>query len=494
MSSTRSEPGASDGRVAVDPAVAGRFRHGPPVPRDAARDAALGRRILLFAAVILSSAAAGAALVRFPPHLAIGVVGALVAGAAVLVRPFWGLLLYTAIFLVRPAELYPPLAALHLERLVGGLTLAAMLLAQYQREGRILIDRSRQTTLLLVFLLAVLLSVPFAYWRAGALNGFFEMVKLAIFYVLIVHLIDTRRKLRAFIWVFGLLTVYISATAFVDFQRGGAFFAQGIERAVGETSVANNPNQLGTTMAVAVPFFLLLALYRPFGGWRLFFVLGAPLLLATMAVTGSRASLLGFLGGTLYLWWTSRRRILLGALGLLLLVAGFAALPEQYRARYSTIAQEQLDGSSQARLATWMTGVKMVIDRPVFGVGVRCFGTARAADYSSPERRNWLESHSLYLQVLAELGLVGGILFYLLLFEFLRLNRRAARLVAGGGERWRFEALLLKALFAGFVVLMIAGIFGHSLLRHTWYVYAALGACVQRLRQGEIDAAAPAGK
>jgi putative inorganic carbon (hco3(-)) transporter len=457
---------------------------------DVTREAALGRRILYVLSVILVGGAAGVALVRFPSFYAIGLVAAVVGAIAVLVEPFWGLLLYTGVFLIRPGELYPPLGALHLERVIGALTLAAVLLAQYRREGRIFIDRSRQTTLLMVFLLAVLLSVPFAYWRAGALSGFMEMIKLGVFYLLIVHLIDSRQKLRIFVWVFSALTVYIAATAFGDYLSGSSFFAQGIDRAVGETSVANNPNQLGTTMAVAIPFFLLLALHRPLGWRRWLFALATPLLLATMAVTGSRASLLGFLGGTVLLWWTSRRRVLLGVLGLLLLVAGFTIMPDQYRTRYSTITKEELDGSSQARVATWITGLQMVADRPAFGVGIRCFGTAHAMKYSGGGERNWLESHSLYVQVLAELGLIGGILFFMLLYEFMRFNRHVARALGAAGERWRFEALLLKALFVGFVTLLITGIFGHSLLRHTWYVYAGLGLCIWRLYCSDPEGAA----
>jgi O-antigen ligase len=128
-----------------------------------------------------------------------------------------------------------------------------------------------------------------------------------------------------------------------------------------------------------------------------------------------------------------------------------------------------------------MTGLRMVMDRPFFGVGIRCFGTAHAMNYSPGASRNWLEAHSLYVQVPAELGLVGAAVFFTFVFEFLRLNRRTARRLREAGERWRFERALLDALFAGFVVLLISGFFGHSLLRRTWYLYAGLGLVVQRL-------------
>jgi probable O-glycosylation ligase (exosortase A-associated) len=460
--------------------------------REVAREAALGRRVVYYGVATLLCVVGAAALVMFSPEIAIGLVIASVCGVMVMVRPFWGLLLYTCLFLIRPGELYPALGVLHLERVVGAVTLAGMFFAQQQGGGRLLFDRSRQTGLLMALLGAALLSVPFAYWPRGAGMGFIEMLKLVALYLLIVHLVDSHSRLRIYIWLLSLLTVYIAADAYISYLRGAFFFAQGIDRAVGETSVANNPNQLGTTMAIAIPFFLLLALHRPLRGWRIFFGLSTLLCTVTMMLTGSRASLLGFVAGMGFLWLTSRRRLLVAALALPLLVASFVALPGQYQTRYGSMTSERLDGSSQARVDTWVAGLQMAIDRPLFGVGIHCFGTAHASHYSPENRRNWLESHSLYIQVLAEMGLVGAVTFALLLIEFFRLNRRAARALAGAGERWGLERTVLRGLLVGFVVLIVSGIFGHSLLRYTWYVYAALGLSILRLYHSETDVALPA--
>lgn len=481
---TVTEPGPDRPRP---PAVPGP----PDSGREAARETALTRRAVYYGVAILLSAIGAGALVHFSPEIAIGVAVAIICGFTVMARPFWGLLAYTCLFLIRPGELYPALGVLHLERVVGAVTLVGMFFGQQQREGRLWLDRSRQTGLLFAFVGAVLLSVPFAYWPRGAGQGFIEILKLVALYLLIVHLVDTHLRLRIYIWLLSLLTLYIAADALVAYFHGGYFFAQGIDRAVGETSVANNPNQLGTTMAVAVPLFLLLAAHRPLRGWRILFGLGALISTLTMALTGSRASLLGFIAGMAFLWWRSRHRLLLAAVGVPLLIAGFLALPDQYQTRYGTITREELDGSSLGRVQTWVAGLEMVRDRPVFGVGIRCFGTAHAADYSPGARRNWLESHSLYVQVLAELGLVGAVVFVLLFFEFLRLNRRAARELAAKERSWSLERAVLDGIFAGFLVLLVSGIFGHSLLRYTWYVYAALGVCILRLYESQAGLAAP---
>jgi len=460
----------------------------PELPTDARREALLGRRIAYFLSAFVLCAAAGAALVGIEPWLLVALAAGLLFVIIILVQPFWGLLLYTLLFLLRPAELYPVLAPLHLERVIGLAALFGLLLLQYRQERRIVIDASRQTTLLFFFVAAVLFSVPFAYWRAQAITSFTEILKIIVYYLLVVHLVDSRPRLRVFAWTLLLLTGYVAASAFAAYLRGGAEFAQGIDRAVGGTSVASNPNQLGTTLAATIPLFLVLTFYKPLGIKRLIFALGTPLLVATLAVTGSRASILGFLAGAACLWWNTRHRLILGIVGVLVLVGGFLLLPQQYQNRYSTITQSELDGSSQARLSTWRAGLRMVIDRPLFGVGIGCFGTAHASGYSPEERRNWLEAHSLYVQAPAEVGLIGALLFFAFLFEVLRLNRRTAGTLAQAGEAWRFERLLLNGLFAGLVVLLISGIFGHSLLRRTWYIYAGVGLAVLRVYMRDPDA------
>lgn len=455
---------------------------GPPrLWKGITTDTAMGRRVAFLLAALLMGALGGVAIVHFPPVLIIGFVCAIFFVLLIMARPYWGLLIYTGLFLIRPGELYPAIAPLHLERVVGIVALTAMFLAQHRTEQRMLIDGSRQTMLFFFFMIAVLCSIPFAYWRTEAVNGFVEVFKIGVFYLLVVHLINTKKRLRIFLWLFSALLFYIAATAFRAYMAGSTFYAQGIDRAVGQTSIAGDPNQLGTTMAATIPLFLLYALHKPLRWGRLLFAVGLVLLVATLSITGSRASLIGFLAGLIYLWWSSRRRLLVGLIGLLILGASFFILPEQYQTRYSSITQSELDESSQGRLDAWEKGLHMAIDRPLFGVGINCFGTAHALAYSPESKPSYLRAHSLYVQVLAELGLFGAIAFFAFMIEFLRLNRRAGRRLAAAGERWAFEETTLKALFAGFAVLLLTGVFGHSLLRRTWYIYAAIGLSTWRI-------------
>jgi O-antigen ligase len=432
-------------------------------------------------AALITSAVAGIAVIHLPPLLLLGAVACALAVYIVLTRPFVGLVLYTCAFLLRPGAIFPVLQTLHIERVLGVLAFAGMYLEQHRTSGRILIDGTRQTRLLLLFVVPVLLSIPLAYWPSVAVHGLIEFLKVLVWYLLVVHLLNTPLRLRIYLSFFLTLVCYIAFDAFAAYCSGSAAFAQGIDRAEGQTGAGGNPNTLAATMAATIPVLLLLTFHKGLRWFRLLPAAGTFLLAVTMSVTGSRSGLLGFLGGLLFLWWGCRHRLLVGFLGASILVVGFLVLPDQYKTRYVTISSTELDGSSRSRVELWKRGLRMMSDRPLTGVGIGCFRIANAADYSTESWRSNLVAHSLYVQVAAETGVGGALVFFAFLFAVLRLNGRTARELGAAGASWRFEAVVLRGLAAGVFVLLITGVFGSSLLRHTWYVYAALGAAVTRL-------------
>lgn len=457
------------------------FSRAPARPGDGPGDAMRLRRIAYAGLAMLASALAGLALVRVPPLLVIAGVCCVLFIVVIFARPFIGLLLYTALFFFRPGEIFPVLQALPLERVVGVLTLIGMYLEQFRASRRLVIDGSKQTRLILLLTIMVIISVPVAYWRSGAVSGLVEFLKILIFYLLIVHLVGTRSRLRMFVFLYIGSIAYIGADSFSSYLQGSLKVAQGIERVVGQTSAGGDPNTLATTLVSAFPFFLLLVSQRPMGWRRVPLILGGILLLLTIAVTGSRGGVLALIASLGVLWWSARQKILFGIIALIFLVGSFWMLPEQYKTRYATIGDTELDDSSLGRLSAWKVGARMMTDRPLTGVGINCFSSARAGAYSPEFKRSGLQPHNVYVQVPAEIGLIGAFVFYALLLEFVRLNRKTAVLLGKSEGDWRFERAVVQALFVGLVALLVAGMFGHSFLRRTWYIYGAIGLSVFRI-------------
>jgi probable O-glycosylation ligase (exosortase A-associated) len=453
-----------------------------PRPEGAGLAAAdrLGRRVLYLLVVVVASAIAGFAVAFVPLPLLIGAVVAAFLAFLLVRNPYLGLLAYLIIFSLRLAELVPALEPLRPEKTVGLLTFGLLVLMQVKRHGGLAFDASRQTKHFYFLILAAFLSVPFAYYRGGAMEGVVDFIKLLVFYLLIVHLVNTRARLRGFVYLHCALVGYLAVDSTVRYATGALLHAQGIDRALGATSIASGPNELGATMATTIPVFLLLGLSRGRGPVRNLLLIGLGLMVFTLILTGSRSAFIGFIASFGYFAWQSRHRVLFMIAGVLMVAGLFAVMPEQYKGRYSTITRSELDGSSMERIKVWKKGMQMVADRPLTGVGVHCFGAANAYTYSTG-RPSWLESHSLYVQVPAEMGLIGAFAFFSFMFAFLRLNRRASRQLADEDDDWDFERALIQGMFAGYVALLFTGIFGHSMMRETWYLYAALGLATLRI-------------
>lgn len=444
--------------------------------------AALVERIAagwIWIAMVVLAVGCGVALVYLPPLLIAGAIIGAGCVTVVLVRPYVGLVAYTITFLIRPGELMPVLEHLHVERLIGLITIFSMTMETWRRTGKIFIDVSTQTKWLVAFVLAAFASIPVSFWPGLSMERAIDIFKIVMFYFMILHLIDTRERLQIIIWVYMLCIVYLSCYSLKEYYSGNLMFAQGIERVVGVNSTLGDPNQLGTTMAVT---FTLLAvmLGSTSSLWpRLIAAFGALTCVWSLSLTGSRSSTLGFLMALATLWWRGRHRFFTAILGVVLLAGVYTTLPPQYKERYSTIGDKEIDESSQGRIDAWKAGLHMMSDRPILGVGVGAFGVAHALAYS--EAGNWLQPHSLYIQVPAEVGFVGAFFYFGYIVQMILLNRRTLHALKATRPGWRFESVLLQGMHAGLLCLIVSGIFGHSMLRETWYIYGAFGLAVHRL-------------
>jgi len=111
----------------------------------------------------------------------------------------------------------------------------------------------------------------------------------------------------------------------------------------------------------------------------------------------------------------------------------------------------------------------MFIDHPITGVGPQAF----AAAYLDREGV-WLYSHSLYVELLATMGVLGTAAWVWFLWQILASLRRMSRAPTEDSDHEKDAMVFARANYAVIVGLLIAGVFGHILFRDTWYVVAEL--------------------
>lgn len=328
-----------------------------------------------------------------------------------------------------------------------------------------------------------LLSIGYANDKALATKESLKWLELLLALLVVVDLVASPRAAR---WVIGAMLVAGAAeAAFGAFQfitdRGPATFAlQGALRAFGHF---DQPNPFAGYLTTMLPLAVMLALCRanPRGFRRL--AGGATILLTIgIGLSQSRGAWLGggVAGVCLLLAWSTRTRRLLvpGALaGAVVIAIAFAGLlPASILDRLSQaveyfgvfdVRNVELTSDNWAvveRMAHWQAGWYMFVDHPWLGVGAGNYPDAYAT-YSVGSWREALgHAHNYYLNMLAELGVVGGgVLALLLGLAFRHLGGSLVRAEGRGDEFWR---AVLGGVFGGLIVLCVHNLFD-SLFVHS---------------------------
>ena len=110
--------------------------------------------------------------------------------------------------------------------------------------------------------------------------------------------------------------------------------------------------------------------------------------------------------------------------------------PQAWNDRMDKMARGEVDSSETQRLIAWRTGWNLAMDYPITGGGLEAYPDVSVFQHYQPEEmpggRESSGPHSVYFQVLGELGFPGLALFLLLLgscfVSLHRLRNRAKRL------------------------------------------------------------------
>ncbi len=426
-------------------------------------------RAILYTLYFILVAAIGVAATFLDPVYFIGGVVGLIILALILKYPFFGFVVYMAIYVLRPGERYEFLAPLRLELLAGVLLLVLISAADGIRGKGLRFPKDNITKALLMFIGALVVSFFFSEWKTCAYETVVKFIKVFILYYYIFVFVDTEKRFQWAFWIVTMFTCLVGIEAAEQYFTGNFRVNQGIMRTGGTTSYGEHSNSMAMYMATTIPMLIyLFARYRkPF--LKALLVLLMITCLVTLIITGSRSGILCILGVFLtYSWFSKRRALYIVAIIFISVIAWFA-LPDQYKERYGSIASSEIDGSSQGRIDAWIAGLGIFLEKPLFGVGPGIFSTAYGTRYGI-----WLSAHSLYIEMLATVGILGSFTWGLFLWRLITMLGEMRHKY----EKYTFLAedifVFRKSVYAVVAGLLIAGVFGHILLRDTWYIIAGL--------------------
>jgi O-antigen ligase len=301
---------------------------------------------------------------------------------------------------------------------------------------------------------------------AAAGDLYWWYIAAAVFLVLVTTLRDRRYVVGA-CWaiVIGAL-VSLAVAATVGTESDAVLAAQDAGR-IG-TSGPQDPNYLAAALIPAAAIAAGLAALTRSGPWRLVLILAMGVLGIGLLATGSRGGVVAAAFAVAASLFLARgRRVQIGGLlAIAALVIGgwiLTSSPE-------TINRLQDFETGNGRVDLWSVALRMTGDNPIVGVGVNNFESESINYILQPGRLQDAELivdsphvvHNLYLQQLAETGVVG---LALLLAVF------AAAMVATGSAARRFREIGDRAMegLASAVLVAQIGILSASVFLSNGY-------------------------
>ena len=239
---------------------------------------------------------------------------------------------------------------------------------------------------------------------------------------------------------------------------------------------------LGGVLLMAVSMVAALC-FSAAGRGRRLLALGGVVQLAAVIATFSRNAWLGITAGFITLSLVAWRIRLLAVLGAAALGVFFA--PAYMADRLTSLADPRYDDSARERLHMWTSGLEMVKDHPLFGVGVGAVKRLYPS-YVHPRagKRSTGHLHSNPVQIAAERGLLGlAAWVWIWAVFFLQSSRILLRLPSGVGIAHMLTAGSLAAILGFLVAGLFEYNFGDAEVVMVAYLMMAVPFIVERERQ-----------
>ena len=336
---------------------------------------------------------------------------------------------------------------------------------------------------ILAMVALALLSVGYAVDKSSAIKESLKWLELLLALLVVADVARNTTIARSIIGamlVAGAAEAAYGAVQFITDSGPGAFSLQGALRAFGHF---DQPNPFAGYLTTILPLAVCMALCRANPLPYRWFAAGASLLLlAGIGLSQSRGAWLGgtVAAGCLLLAWSAQTRRLLipCAVGatLLLAMALSGLLPASILDRISqaveyfgvfdvrTVEVTSDNWAVVERMAHWQAGWAMFLDHPWLGVGAGNYAEAYSTYFVGMWREALGHAHNYYLNILAELGIVGGAILVLLLG--LAFRQLGGALVRSEDRTRSFWRAVLAGVFGGLVVFCVHNLFD-SLFVHS---------------------------
>lgn len=395
------------------------------------------------------------------------------------------------VFYSQIAARFPVLAPLRIEFFIGAILLFFAVLKLIR--GEIDFKENKFNIAALLFLSVAFITIPFAFVKMRALNMFISFFKFFAIYLMIITMIDNKKKLKGFVYVYLGMIALLFVEPFILSLRGEGFiYNNHMMRLAGITGYFKHPNQLGAITAENIPFYYYLMIHDKSKKVKLISLTLIIIALRVIMLTQSRTAFLGVVSFGIYLLIMSKKKLLSLIMLILACLLIWSFAPQETKDRFLTFSNlgnvvsyeksefTEEDHASYGSMASrWILFKRSLIvfwENPILGVGLDCFQSVSGRRWGV-----WFPPHSTYSQALAEMGILGSLAFlYVVIMTFKNLSYSKKNM-----EKLKvqddFLLCMINALTAYLVARLVVSTFGIELYANYWWLAGGLSLVVLRV-------------
>ena len=344
---------------------------------------------------------------------------------------------------------------------------------------------SRELSLLMIFFVIATFGVAFAVDRATA-AAYWEGTFLKVI-LMSIAIAWTARRPAEFALAARAFTIggILLATVALYNKVSGIGLVEGTRVTIGRDlgSLIGDPNDLSLTLLFPLGFAGALFVTRVEWFDRVLGGIGCVTIVLGIVATQSRGGLLGLVAVAAVLAMSRIRSKLIIAAGAVVLCLALFSVAAISQRQSGGAAEEGIDESAQGRLTAWETAWNMAKARPITGVGL--VNSSESYYFYTPVWSGKNHAvHSTWLQILAETGFPGLILFLLMVIAVFRSSYASSRFFRSpdADPRMRAMSVAITAAFLGFCV---SGTFLTQGLTWPFYIILSLTVALAHEREAE---------
>jgi len=305
---------------------------------------------------------------------------------------------------------------------------------------------------LCLFALLGFLSVLTSVSITLSLKGFFfKLLEGILIYFIIVETVNDRKKLNLVLVVMSLTILLLCADGIFQHRIGQDFIRHYPVCGHRIHASFSNPNGFGCWLAVMLPLVFSLGMikHKNFPQKIIRFLIWGLICAAAfcLLMTYSRGAWMGAAIGLFFIGILKKNRFLIIAVPIMIVLPFIVPASNIKERLFSIIAF-----NSSGRVILWHEALAVIKDFPIFGCGLNTYSIIAPSYKFTADGGTY--PHNSYLQMTAELGIVGLVAFAWIIFRLFKTSLESIKMIKDG-----FYSNVLMGLSAGMLAFLVHSFF-----------------------------------